>query len=706
MISETLQLPELRGELSIYPAPPSNNGSPVWSIHDPTRNLFFQIDWVTFEILCRWELSDRDKITNSINKETTLYINSDSINSVIDFLTKHQLIKRSTAQDTKQMSELKDLQKQQWHMGLLKKYLFFRISLWNPDKWLESTLAKVQWLGSPLFFWLTLCALTIGLLQTSRQWDSFTATFIDLFSLKGLIAYGITLIGIKFLHELGHAFTAKYYGCKVPSMGVAFLVMFPMAFTDVNDVWRLCDKKKRLRVGGAGILTELSIAAWATFFWAFLPDGLIKDSVFLLATTTWVSTIIINTSPFLRFDGYFLLMDSLEIPNLHQRSFELARWQLRQWLFKINDSIPEFFSKRRHRFLVAFAFFNWFYRLIIFGGIAILVYFLFPKPLGPFLAAVEIYWFILKPILLELKVWGRKWRDIILTARSKITLITLLGIIFLVTFSWDMRIESSALLRYSDIQIISTPIAVQIKDIHISSGEPVKKGRLLIELHSHELDYQLNRSLKRESSIKRQLSNSTLNDNKKSDLPIIKANLNRTQSEIRGFKKQLNSMNQRASTSGILYWTDIDIKAGDWIQSKSSFGKIVETNNFKIHAYVQQEDLSRISIGDNAIFFSDSNLIEPISLRVESIDTDSTRVLTEPILASIHGGNILVREQGKQLIPENAIYHITLKPAEHPKITADLPILTGKTVISGQAESWLKDFWRSAVAIIRREAGF
>src|SRR3569832_322813 len=184
---------------------------------------------------------------------------------------------------------------------------------------------------------------------------------IETYSWQGLLSYALALICIKFLLELGHAYTAKRYGGRVPTMGVAFLVLFPVAYTDVNEVWKLPEKRQRIAVSGAGIITELVIAAWATLAWTLLPDGSFKNAAFLLATTTWVSTIMINGSPFMRFDGYFLLSDWLNMPNLHARTFALARWRLREWLFGLGEPKPEVIGIRRERGIILYGWITWTY---------------------------------------------------------------------------------------------------------------------------------------------------------------------------------------------------------------------------------------------------------------------------------------------------------------------------------------------------------
>jgi putative peptide zinc metalloprotease protein len=136
----------------------------------------------------------------------------------------------------------------------------------------------------------------------------------------------------------------------------------------------------------------------------------------LLATTTWVSTVLINASPFMRFDGYFLLSDYLQMPNLHSRAFALARWDARAAVCA-GRGPPERLLTRQ-RMLIAFAWATWIYRLVLFLGIAALVYHFFIKAVGILLFAVEIVWFVAKPVWSEVKAWRERKAQIAHSRRA------------------------------------------------------------------------------------------------------------------------------------------------------------------------------------------------------------------------------------------------------------------------------------------------
>jgi len=701
--------PQLRDELTLYPGPTTRHGAPTWSLHDPVRNLYFRIDWMTFEILSRWSIADNSKILEELIQETTLHVNEQSLQSVHEFLANRDLIKRNALNQSDAYTQEDNRRHTSALTWLLHHYLFFRLPLLKPDRWLTRTYPHVRWLASPSFAIITFIALCFGLLEASKQWDVFTNTLVDMFSLTGLVAAGTTLIGVKLLHELGHAYTAKTLGCKVPTMGIAFLVLFPMAYTDVNDAWKLQRQKDRLAVGAAGIVTELVIAVWATLAWAFLPDGALRNATFLLATTTWVSTLIINASPFLRFDGYFLLMDSLELPNLHQRSFALARWKLREWLFALKHPLPEYFTPRRHIGLIAFAWGTWIYRLIVFIGIAVLVYLSIPKPLGPLLALLEITWFIIRPIWNEVRTWLTLGKEIMSHTRILLTLslVTLMIATFVVP--WDKRVRAQALLQPATITPLVAPGRALVESRLVDTNSPVTADKPLLLLRSQDLEFKQLAAQSRAQALQWQSSGSGITQDLREQRQIIIAEQNKVAAELEGIKALLAQYSLSAPNDGTLIWENPDLSTGQWIAKNETLGSVIQMDSWQVLTYLTEYELDRVTTGNSARFYPESDRLAPLKVHVTRIDSDATRVLKEGILASNRGGTILVREQGEQLVPEVAIYRVLLKLSSSDRTlfaNNHIPTLRGQLVIYGEEKSWMDKYWRSALALIYREAGF
>jgi len=213
-----MALPQLREELELLPGPMLADGQPSHTLHDPVRNLFFQIDWPTFEVLRRWHLGDAAAIAAEVSAHTTLQLEREDVAATVAFFNDNQLLRPPPGAAAEFAARLRQRQGG-FGQQLLHNYLFFRIPLVKPDRWLGRWAPRLDFFYSQAFLWLTLAALGWGLVEVYRQWDRFAGTLVDTLSWSGAVSYGITLAAVKTLHELGHAFTAKRLGCRVPAMG-------------------------------------------------------------------------------------------------------------------------------------------------------------------------------------------------------------------------------------------------------------------------------------------------------------------------------------------------------------------------------------------------------------------------------------------------------------------------------------------------------
>jgi putative peptide zinc metalloprotease protein len=703
-------LPVLREELALLPGPVLPDGQPSWTLHDPVRNLFFRIDWPTFEVLQRWGHGSPAQLAQDICEATTLQLSEDDVKGVAQFLVGNQLTRPTddVATSRKLAERLAQLQGSPWKW-LLHHYLFFRIPLVRPDAWLGRWKGWVGWCYSPVFFGLTLGALMLGLFQVARQWDGFTAQLVDTFSLEGLASYAVALVCVKTLHELGHAFTAKRLGCRVPTMGVAFMVLWPMAYTDTNETWRLTDPRHRLQVASAGIATELLIAAWATLAWGLLPDGPARSAAFVLATTSWVATLVINASPFMRFDGYFILSDALDMPNLHERCFALARWQLREWLFNLKEDRPERVPPAQQRWMIAFAFGTWLYRLVLFLGIALLVYHLFFKVLGVFLFLVEIAWFIWRPVRTELKAWGDRRKSILQRGRTAVSALVLMALVGLAFVPWPGRVTASALLRPAESWPVYAPSGARLDELRFREGQRVPEGALIARLHVPDLNTRRQALTARVDQLRWQASASAFDDQTRQKLLVAQETLATAQAELASVDTELRNFAPKAPYAGTLRDLDPDLREGQWLARKERLALLVkEGTPWVVETWLDEEAVQRIRPGDGAMFINDGADAAPLPLRVQAVDRDASRVLARPELAAQAGGHLMAREKNGQLVPERAVYRVTLELQQGETLPAALSRQTvrGHITIHARAEAPGLRYVRQASAVLVREFGF
>ena len=703
-------LPPLREELDLLPGPVLPDGQPSWTLHDPARNQFFRIDWPTFEVLRRWHLGQAQAIADAVTQSTTLELEAEEVRAVADFLVQHQLLQAAGAGQAAQLAErLARLQGTPWKW-LLHHYLFFRVPLVRPDAWLGRWQRVAGWFATPAFAAATLLALGFGLLQVARQWDGFVAQLVDTFSLEGLAAYALALVGVKVLHELGHAFTAKRLGCRVPTMGVAFLVLWPMAYTDTNESWRLTDARQRLRVASAGIVTELALAAWATAAWALLPDGPARSAAFVLATTSWVATLAINASPFMRFDGYFILSDLLDMPNLHERCFALGRWRLREWLFSLGEEPPELVPPRQARWMVAFAYATWAYRLVLFIGIALLVYHLFFKLLGVFLFAVEIAWFILRPLRHELRAWGERRGRIAQQGRTWVSLLVALALVSLLFLPWPGRVAASAVLRPAEVWPVHAPSGARLEALAFADGDRVPQGALIARLHVPDLNTRRQALTSRVAQLRERTLRSGFDEGTRERMRVDEQTLATTRAELASVDTQLMLYAPRAPFSGTLRDLDPDLRPGQWLAPRERIALLVRDGTpWVVDTWLDEDAVRRVAAGDRAAFVTDGVSGPVLALTVQAIDRDASRTLPLAELSAAAGGHVLTRDQNGQPVPERAIYRVRLAlatPCGQVPAALAQQSWRGTVTVHARAEAPGWRYLRQAGAVLVRELGF
>lgn len=698
-----MRLPSLREELSLHPGPRTPDGAPTWTLHDPAAHRFYRIGWAELEMLSRWQRGDAAAVAAAVAAETTIAATPGQVEGFARFLWAQGLLQAHGDEALGRLKAVAAAHRPHWLLWLLKTYLSIRLPLVRPDRFLVATLPLVNRLYTPAFLALTVLAALLGGHLALRQWDAFRTTFLHFFSLEGAVLSAVALTGAKVLHELGHAYTARRLGCRVPSMGVVFLVLWPVLYTDVSEAWKLASRRQRLAIGAAGLGAELMLAAYATLAWSFLPDGPLRSAVFLLASSTWLLTLAVNLNPLMRFDGYFLLSDWLDVPNLQDRAFALARWRLREALFGLGDPPPEAFPPRTRRILLAYAYATWVYRFFLFLGIALLVYHVFFKLLGLFLMAVEIGWFIVKPIVAELSEWGRR-RGRIRAARHALLAGLLAGALAAVLVPWRGTVSAPAVLKAAQQTQLFVPKSARLAAMPARPGVPVARGDVLFRFESPDLANDLAQARRKVETLRERTQVQSLSRDLIEHTQTTWRELEAAQTEAAGLEAEAARLTVVAPADGVVVDVADPLAAGEWLRENVRLATLIDPSSALVEAYVPEADLNRVAVGAAARFLPDDLGRGRVPATVVSIAPASSRTLPEPALASVHGGAVPVHEgRDKALVPEAPVYRVLLRPVE--PLAAPARVERGTVLLEGASESLATQFWRTAVGVLIRESG-
>lgn len=699
--------PEIRHDIKLFETSVAEDGSKQWLIYDPVQNRYFTIGIDSFELLNHWlpNLS-LDSFIEILEREN-YYTDIESLQIFIQFLISNNLIKASSNADAKKLEEQKIRSKQSPLKWLIHNYLFIKIPIFKPDKWLNRHYPKIEFMYSDLWGLIVLFLGMYGLVMILKEWSTFINTFLYFFSWEGAAFYGISLIIVKSLHELGHAFTAKRYGCKIPSIGMAFLVLMPVLYTDTTNAYQLKSKSKRLSIATAGIKVEIYLAMLCIFLWPFLENGTFKSIVFTTATTSLVASILINLSPFLRFDGYYALSDFTDIKNLQPRSFAYTRWFLRRYLTGIHEEPPEIFFENKSYFIVTYAIAVWIYRLVLFLGIAFLVYHFAFKVLGIILFIIEILWFIILPIFNELKIWWMKRNQMVLNRHSGLFVIFLVSFLFLIFYPWYQKVALPAVIFPDEFVDIYPMKNAKVVNVYIAEGDKVKKGDTLIQLESPELNRKIG-DLKNELISLQQNLNLIAGNKKVLNTRFSLLNsIQKTKEELKGLIETQKSLIIFAPFNGEVHFNN-EIYLGQYVNKKEPLLSIFNPKSVSMIAYCEENDIAKIDQSDSTVFIASNGEIEDIKASIESISKFSSSVTLYPELSSLYGGKIAVRESsnndGNQLISESAYFKVVAK-FNYEKYNIKFRIV-GDLIVEGKPVSFANKLYLKGVNFIIKENCF
>ncbi|GLW36354.1 hypothetical protein Pcaca04_02900 [Pectobacterium carotovorum subsp. carotovorum] len=699
-------LSPLRDELILHAGPANRDGSPSWTLEDPLRGLYFRIGWAEMAMLSRWSMGNAAQIVAEVNQTSALTLDDSDVQYFNRFLQANNLTRVSGDDALAQFSRQVEQSRVSIWRKLLKNYLFFRIPLWHPDRFLGATLPWVAPFFSRTFLKLTLLVAVLGLFLAGRQWETFKHTFLHFFTLEGAALAGLTLCFTKILHEFGHAYTCKRFGARVATMGIAFLVMMPVLYTDTSGSWKLTRRRQRMAIGAAGMMTELVLAAWATLAWSFLPDGMLRSAAFMLATTTWIMTLAINLSPLMRFDGYFLLSDGLQMPNLQNRGFAIGRWQMREWLFGLGDAPPEHFPRWLQRTLVGYAFAVWIYRFFLFTGIAILVYHMTFKLLGMLLFAIEIGYFVVMPVVNEVREWSKRRKDYRMNRNMTTTLAVSAVVLLLLLLPWQRGVYAPALLRAEQQSSLYMPVPAMIQRIEVQVGQPVQAGQTLFMLSSDALAHEQKQLERQIATLNWQSTFQIFNKEAAGDHQRVKQEYDAALQKLQVLQRQSEQLTVRAPIDGVVADMTTPLETGEWLGQGEWLAVVTKPTGGLVEAFVSEKDWQRLRTGGKGTFYLQDVSRSSLPLTIVEIASTATRDLNAaPELASIYGGDIAtLSDSQRKLHPEQAVYRVLLSlPADY---RAQPQMLRGTVVLDGEAQSLLIRGWKVVSAVLIRELSF
>ena len=513
-------------------------------------------------------------------------------NEIIDLLGRlhaADVLRCDVSPDALELFRRQSRQRKQYWKQRLGSPLSVRIPLWDPERFLTATLPFVR----PLFGWLgaVLWLVVVGAacVQAGINWQAITGDIIDRALapqniVVTLLAYPI----VKALHELGHAYATRRWGGEVHEIGIMFLVFVPVPYVDASSASAFRDKRKRMLVGAAGILVEAFLASLALFVWLTVTEGNVRAVAYSVMLIGGVSTVLFNGNPLLRFDGYHILADALEIPNLGSRSNGYLIYLLQRYLLRIKNAVSPVTAPGERFWLPVYGLAALLYRLFIMAAIVLFVaskFFFF----GVLIALWSLVSLLVVPIWKSMRFFAAS--PLLARQRSRSLLLggcVLAGLaIFVAAFPAPLRTQVEGVLWLPDQAMVRPGTAGSVSRLlaepnsHVEVGEPLfeLEDRFLplrvqlLELRLDEL--QITQALYRETDL-------VLAQNTRQRIIEARENLDRA-------KERLDMLVVRAPAAGrFVVPGDTDLP-GRYIRQGEVIAYILDPSELLVRAVVPQK---------------------------------------------------------------------------------------------------------------------
>lgn len=389
--------------------------------------------------------------------------------------------------------------KKGWFYNGVNKLFFSRFSVWDPDEVFEKMARPIAWIWTKTSLWISCAIIVAALVVFALNVGRVHPTLHNFFSFKNLALIWVTTIVIKSIHEFGHGLTCKHFKGEVHEVGVMFMVFTPYFFVNVSDCWVMPNRNHRMLISAAGIYVELILAAFATFLWAIVQPGPLQDFLFNVMVIASFSTLVFNANPLMRFDGYYIMTDAMEVPNLQGKSRALVNFKVKQLLFgATDDPVLARMPLPRKRFLLfyTYAILSWLYGYYI---IYSLTWFMSDRmaqydmrAVGRFLAFSAVLAWIIMPLWTFFKGLQLKREDWKPHGRMRRLMLILgvgLGAFLILCFvPTELTIKRSGAVELAEPEQIRPEVSGFIKEVYVKEGDSVKTGQPLALLINRNIE--------------------------------------------------------------------------------------------------------------------------------------------------------------------------------------------------------------------------
>lgn len=491
-------------------------GRSYWVVKEPIGLNYYRFQDEEYAILQMLDgNTSLDEIKERFEAEfPPQKITLEELQQFLGMLHRSGLVVAAVPGQGKELRKRRDERRRKEIIGAMSNILCIRFKGFDPERMLNWLYPKVRWLFSPVVMTLCLVMAVTALTLVLVQFDVFRSklpAFHQFFSPTNALWMAVVLGLTKVFHEFGHGLTCKHFGGECHEMGVMILVLTPCLYCNVSDSWMLPNKWQRAAIGAAGIFVEVTLASICTFIWWFTEPGLLNHLCLNVMFISSVSTVLFNANPLLRYDGYYILSDLAEIPNLRQKATSILSRKMGQWLLGLEPPEDPFLPQRNQIFFALYSVAAAVYRWFVLASILYFLYKVFEpyrlEIIGRAIVAMSLYGLIVMPLYKLGKFFyvpGR-W-DKVKKPRMYASIAVLAALIAAVLLiPLPHSIMCTLEVQPEDAATVYVAVAGTLDEIDVDPGQTVTQNTRLAKLTNHDVRLELVKLSGTRDQMKREL---------------------------------------------------------------------------------------------------------------------------------------------------------------------------------------------------------
>ncbi|MDM8545949.1 efflux RND transporter periplasmic adaptor subunit [Candidatus Venteria ishoeyi] len=626
----------------------SYGDQPCYLVEDPVNGSFFRIGVPEYKLL------------QHLNGEHTLEQALDQVNS--HRLEDMPLLEMDVAQPLaqwlvhSQLAYMQHPETKNWQLAAppddtLQKVakrinvLFIKLPLGSPDRWLERLYPKLSWMLGARFFWVWLLLVITGTYQIASHSTRFAQAASSLLSINNAVWLLLAWVFIKTIHEFFHGLVCKKYGGFVHEAGIFLILFAPLGgYVNATSMWRFTSRWQRMHVSVAGMFIELLIAAIAAWVWVYSQPGMVNYLAYNMIIIAGIGTLLFNANPLMRFDGYYVLSDGWDIPNLYASGQRYMRYLWRRYLQGRTEKKPDFPADKRTR-IQAYGIASWLWRILIMLGLLVAATLLFHGA-GVVIATIGLVsWLALPALRFLIQLNKDPQKRAVMKHLLLVSVIAgaLLAVVLL-QVQWSRNLSAPALLDYADATVIRADSPGFIKMLPVKNGDYVQAGEMLLQLQNHELEMEL-QDLALQLKIHELKRQQYFQDELLSAAQVEQEKLQELETKYREIRRQVEGLKITASVAGHVIAPELEKLQDAYVSRGMEILTLGNLEQIEVNVSIAQNDIDyfRAGIGNSAEMYTDSQPLTALDVVLERVNPAASQDIMYPMLTAVAGGDLAVK---------------------------------------------------------------